>query len=44
MRTTVLKALVVGILIAALPFAVFGAGQPESAATKDATVDRKSVV
>lgn len=39
MRTTVLKALVVGILIAALPFAVFGAGQPESAATKDATVN-----
>ena len=37
MRTTVLKALVVGILIAALPFAVFGAGKPED--SKDATVN-----
>jgi raffinose/stachyose/melibiose transport system substrate-binding protein len=39
MRKTVLNALTVGILLAALPLAVFGAGQPESAATKDVTVN-----
>ncbi|MGD9938929.1 MAG: ABC transporter substrate-binding protein [Clostridia bacterium] len=39
MRKTVLNALTAGILLAALPLAVFGAGQPESAATKDVTVN-----